>query len=153
MGLFGFFKKTPNPESSAPTLAETVTVLADHPTTENQHAFYRALLTSKVGSRLPADYQPVEHGQQVTASSNAPVTLPRTTAPDGTTMLLVYCDIPAMHKLFPNERFFELEGRAVLELARANSFGVIVQNAVDGRDSWAGVPKDDVPNVLSTKDG
>ena len=151
VGLFDFFNRNPEPASQKRTLPELVTLLADYPTAENQNAFYSALLTSKVGARLPTDYQSVDHGQQITTTKDDQVSIPTTNGPDGTPMLLVHCDIPGMHELFPNDRFFEIEGRVVLEMAQTGNCGVIVQNSTDGRQSWAGVAKDIVTAVLASK--
>ena len=150
MAIWDFFKRKPQPEPVTASLASLVTLLADKPTFKNQNAFYQKLLTSKVGARLPSDYRSIVNGEQVVTSSNDQIGLPSTTMPDGTPMILVYCDIPQMVSLFPNDRFFELDGRVVLEMARSAKCGVIVQNQLDGKDSWAGVPREDVAPLLES---
>ena len=72
-----------------------------------------------------------------------------TTGPDGAPLLLVFCDIPGMAAANPDKFWFDLEGETLLKRALQNGAGIIVQNGLDGRDSWAGVPKDHVAGILA----
>jgi hypothetical protein len=132
------------------TLSQLVTLLADEPTTKNRNAFYHCLLSSKVGTRIlnPDGY--IKSGVSVTTKEN-PIKIPTATGPDGITMILVYCDIPKMLVANPKDAFVELDGRVVLEMAEKEGFGIVVQNALDGKESWAGVPKEHVADILSNK--
>ena len=67
--------------------------------------------------------------------------IPTTTGPDGAPMLVVLCDVPGMMAAQPEQACFELEGRALLEIARAHGAGVIVQNELDGKRSWPVSPE------------
>ncbi len=62
---------------------------------------------------------------------------------------MVCCDVPAMLAAFPDDRYFELDAHVVLEMAANNGTGVIVQNMLDGKQSWAAVNREDVADVLS----
>jgi len=135
----------------AMSLAELVTLAADKPTPANRDAFYRKLVISKVGTRVPKSDAPIQPGDRVTTKDDK-FTIPTTTRPDGIRYLAVYCDIPEMFKAFPQDTFVELETRVVLEMAKSIGGGVIVQNGLDGRQSWAGVPRDHVEDLLSVRD-
>ena len=130
------------------SLAELVTLAADKPTPANRDAFYRRLITSKVGTRVPKSGTPIRPGDYVTAKDDK-FSIPTTTRPDGIRYLAVYCDIPAMFRAFPKDTFVELEASVVLTMAKSISGGIIVQNGLDGRQSWAGVPRDHVDDLLS----
>ncbi len=86
-------------------------------------------------------------------SSRDQIRLPTAPGPSGTTMLLVCCDIPGMFAAHPENAFIEFDGRVVLEIAEKKGFGVVVQNMVDGKESWAGVLKEDVADILAGKYG
>jgi len=132
----------------AMSLGELVTFLADEPKPAAQEAFYRKLVVSKVGTRVPNSEGSLPRGDWVTTEDHT-VGIPTITRPDGIAYLVVYCDIPSMVKVFPKDTFFELEARVVLEMARSIDGSVIVQNALDGRESWVGVPKEHIETLLS----
>lgn len=130
------------------SLPELVTLMADHPTISNRNAFYLALRTSRLGAyveELPPVVTAGEH--RVQAGEN--FTVPTTTGPDGAPMLLVFCDIPGMAAANPNKSWFDLEGETLLNMALQNEAGIIVQNGLDGRQSWAGVPNSHVAGILA----
>ncbi len=128
-------------------LPELVTLLARRPRAEIRDAFYRRLLTAKVGARLTKGIE-LAPGSHVTTDEDQ-ISIPSTRLPNGMLFLVVFCDIPAMAKALPEERLFALEARVVLEMARENGCGVIVQNALDGKNSWAAVTPDDVRALLA----
>jgi len=130
------------------TLGQLVTLVADNPIAENRNAFYGRLLFSKVGARASGSAPFQGSGKYVTKKDDN-VGIPSVRRPDGNVYLVVYCDIPALWAAFPDDRFFELEARVVLEMAAGNGVGVIVQNLLDDKESWAAVPKEDVAEVLS----
>ncbi len=134
------------------TLSQLVTRVADEPTAENRNAFYRSLLVSKVGARVPNPKGSLQPGTHVTTQED-PIGIPNTTGPEGTTMLLVCCDIPQMAVLHPKDTFVEIDGRSVLQMAEKEGIGIIVQNLLDGKESWAGVPKEHVAKILRRKYG
>lgn len=134
------------------SLAELVTLAADKPTPDNRDAFYRRLIISKIGTRVPKSDAPMQPGDRVTTKDDK-VGIPTTTRPDGIRYLAVYCDIPAMFRAFPKDTFVELEARVVLTMAKSIGGGMIVQNGLDGRQSWAGVPRDHVDDLLSGRYG
>jgi hypothetical protein len=141
-----------NGELSQMTLGQLVTLLADNNTREASHAFFRALLLSKVGVRIPKAFGPVQPGlYRIKAGDNLPI--PSGQAPNGEVVLLVYCDIPAMAAAHPAEPFAEIDSRLVLEWAKKSGYGVVVQNGLDGKASWAGVPAADVVDILNGKYG
>jgi len=51
----------------------------------------------------------------------------------------------------PEYTFVEIEGRIVLEMAEKEGFGVVVQNMLDGKESWAGVASEHVADILAGK--
>jgi hypothetical protein len=128
-------------------LSELVTLLARRPRAEIRDAFYRRLLTAKVGARLskPIGLLPASHG----ATQADQLSIPSTRLPNGMLCLVVFCDIPAMAKALPDERLFELDARVVLEMARDHGCGVVVQNALDGQKSWVAVTPEDVRALLA----
>jgi hypothetical protein len=127
------------------TLGQLVTLVADDPTAANREALYGRLLFSKVGARAPTS---LPSGKHVTTEAEN-VRIPSTRGQDGNVYLLVCCDIPAMGIAFPGDRYFELDARVVLEMAASNGTGVIIQNMLDGKQSWTAVPKEDVADILS----
>ena len=132
------------------SLAELVTLLADEPKPAIRDAFYRRLVASKVGTRAPSSVTPLPREDWVTTKDDK-IGIPTTTQPDGIRYLAVYCDIPAMFRAFPKDTFIELDARVVLEMAKTIAGGVIVQNGLDGRQSWAGVPREHVADLLSNR--
>ena len=130
------------------SLAELVTLLADEPKPAVRDAFYRRLVASKVGARVPNSDGSIPRGDWVTTKDDK-VGIPTTTRPDGIRYLAVYCDIPSMFRAFPKDTFIELDARVVLEMAKSIGGGLIVQNGLDGRQSWAGVPREHVDGLLS----
>ncbi len=130
------------------SLAELVTLLADEPKPAIRDAFYRRLLVSKVGTRVPNPSGLLPQSDWVTTKDDK-IGIPTTTRPDGIRYLAVYCDIPSMFGAFPKDTFVELEARVVLQMAKSIGGGVIVQNGLDGRQSWAGVPREHVDGLLS----
>jgi hypothetical protein len=48
---------------------------------------------------------------------------------------------------FPKDTFVELEARVVLQMAKSIGGGIIVQNGLDGRQSWPGVPREHVDDL------
>ena len=134
------------------TLSQLVTLVADKPTVKNRNAFYHSFLVSRVGARIPNPSGSLQAGIRVTTQEDQ-VSLPTTTGPDGTTMILVYCDIPRMAAVHPEDTFIEVDGRVVLEMAEKENFGVIVQDLLEGKESWAGVPKEHVAEILAGKYG
>jgi hypothetical protein len=130
------------------TLGQLVTLVVDNPTAANQEAFFGRLLFSKVGARAPTTGLSLPSGKHVTTEGEN-VRIPSTRGPDGNVYLLVCCDIPAMWAEFPEDRYFELDARVVLEMAASNGTGVIFQNMLDGKQSWAAVPKEHVADILS----
>jgi hypothetical protein len=139
-------------KSEQMTLSQLVTLVADKPTTKNRNAFYRSLLVSKVGTRIQNTNGSFKPGTHVTTKEEQAL-IPTTIGPDGTTMILVYCDIPGMFAAYPRDAFIELDGRIVLEMAEKKNFGIIVQNLLGGNESWAGVPKEHVADILGGKYG
>ncbi len=134
------------PRRERMTLPQLVTLLADQPTTENRNAFYRSLLLSKVGCQIPNPDGSIKPGTRVPTEDDN-LRLPTGTLPDGRRMLLVCCDIPGMFAAHP-ATYAEFEGRAALEFARDAGLGLLVQNKLDGRDSWAVVPSEHVAVLL-----
>lgn len=132
-------------------LRQLITRIADDPTINNRNNFYNALLTSKVGARLPDGYRLVQNGDTHSTIETDQIGVPTTNGPDGSPMLLVWCDIPSMIQKFPNDRFFELDGIVVLKMARKTNYGIIVQNMVDDPPSWAGIPGEEVAEILDAK--
>jgi hypothetical protein len=113
-------------------LARLVTLTADKPDQEHTSAFYRVLLRSQVGAQASA-------GQQ---------RLPTATLDNGAQMLIAYCDIPAMAQAYPGAQFFEIAALDVLAMANSAGCGVIVENALDGRNSWVGITAQQVTQLL-----
>ena len=134
----------------AMSLTELVTLLADEPKPAIRDAFYRRLVASKVGTRVPGSTSPLPRGEWVTTKDDT-IGIPTTTRPDGIRYLAVYCDIPSMFRTFPKDTFVELDARVVLQMAKSIGGGVIVQNGLDGRQSWAGVPREHVDDLLSKR--
>jgi hypothetical protein len=128
-------------------LPELVTLLAHRPRAEIRDVFYRRLLDAKVGARLSNGIE-LAPGTHVTTDEDQ-LSIPSTRLPNGMLCLVVFCDIPALAKALPDERLFALDARVVLEMARANGCGVIVQNALDDQKSWAAVTPDDVRALLA----
>ena len=128
------------------TLGQLVTLVADKPTAANRKAFYGRLLFSKVGARAPTTGLSLPSGKHVTTEGEN-VRIPSTRGPDGNVYLLVCCDIPAMWAAFPEDRYFELDARVVLEMAARDGTGVIFQNMLDGKQSWFAVPKERVTDI------
>jgi hypothetical protein len=95
-------------------------------------ALYRVLLRSKVGARASP-------GQQG---------LPTAKLEDGTRMLVALCNIPAMAEANPGVHFFEIAALDVLAMADSAGYGVIVENALDGRSSWVGIAPKQVTQLL-----
>ncbi len=134
------------------TLGQLVTLVADDSSPDNVHALFHALLVSKVGARVPNPGGAIKSGPHRT-TANDHVKLPSTQAPDGSLMILVYCDIPAMFAAYPKDAFVELDSRTVLEMAKQAGMGVIVQNMLDGKESWVGVSKEQVIDILDNRSG
>ena len=132
-------------------LRQLIARIADDPTINNRDNFYNAFLTSKIGARLPDEYRSVQNGDTYSTIETDRIGVPTTNGPDGSPMLLVYCDIPSMIQKFPNDRFFELDGIVVLEMARKANHGIIVQNLVDDTPSWAGIPSEDVAKIFNAQ--
>jgi hypothetical protein len=128
-------------------LPELVTLLARRPRAEIRDVFYSRLLTAKVGARLSPSVE-MAAGTHVTTDADQ-ISIPSARLQNGMLCLVVFCDIPAMVKAHPEERFFALDARVVLEMARENGCGVVVQNALDGKESWAAVPPEDVRVLLA----
>lgn len=128
------------------TLPELVTLVANDRSDANVRAFYRALMTSNVGARAPT--APRQRGAYMVTESDQ-IGIPSVMGKDGSPVLVVYCGIPALSAAHPGETFLEIESRLVLEMARAIEGGVVIQNGTDGRDSWAGVPREHVADVLA----
>ena len=77
-------------------LAQLVVLLATDPTIANRNVFYRSVLRSLMGNRFPEGTKiPPGRSESRTTAEN-PVNVPATKMPDGTTSLVVFCDIPAM---------------------------------------------------------
>ncbi len=132
------------------SLADLVTLVADEPTPVNRDAFYRKLIVSKVGSRTSNLDDSMHPGERVQATGDK-IGIPTTTRPDGIRYLTVYCDIPAMFRVFPKDTFVEVEARVVLQMAKNIGGGIIVYNGLDGRQSWVGVPREHVDELLSDR--
>ena len=128
------------------SLPDAVILLADAPTSANREAFFRTLVASRLGARTTAEIPPGQHtlGAQE-------VTFPTSTAPDGSPMILTWCDIPGMLTKFPDDRFFEVDARVVLQMAANSGFGIIVQYQSGDAPTWAGVGIDDVARILSSE--
>jgi len=133
------------------SLSELVTIVADNPTIENRNKFYHSLLISKVGARIDNPDSRYKPGTYIT-TKNDKIGIPSTKGPDGKPWLLVFCDIPRMCESQPNATFIEIDGRIVLEMAQKAGCGIIVQNMVDGRESWAGVLSEHISGILRGKE-
>jgi hypothetical protein len=140
--LFG----TRDPESM--TLTELVTLVADEPTAANLELFYQRLLFSKVGTRAPNPHGSIKPGTRATTAHES-VAIPSTQDAKGNSYLLVFCNVPAMFEAFPRDTFAELDARVVLEMARGRAMGVIVQNPLENKQPWVGVPRADVAAILA----
>jgi len=135
----------------AESLADLVKLLADEPTVEHRDRFFRALSVSKVAIPLQNPPAGLRHGDTFTVAPQDQITIPETRGPDGARWLLVYCDAAAMQAKNPKSVWAELAGRMVLEVARANGLGIIVQNLVGDQPTWSGVSKDQVVQILRGK--
>jgi hypothetical protein len=133
-------------------LPEIVTRLADRQSDKLRLAFYRSMLSSRVGSRVqnPDPYR--ASGQFVTGPDDG-FGVPFGTTPGVGNALAVYCNIPAMVAAHPNDAWFEMDARVVLEMAAAKGCAVVVINGLDGRDSWAAISREDVPRILAGEFG
>ena len=138
----------PDERHEAMTLGQLVTLVADDPSPANRDAFYGRLLFSKVGIRVANPDGALQPGRRVTTKDEE-VDFPVATDPDGNVHMVVYCDIPALWAAFPQDAFQEYDARVVLEMARSNGLGIIVQNGVGDRQAEAAVSKVDVGDVLS----
>jgi hypothetical protein len=105
------------------TLRTLVQRLADEPTPANRDAFYRALVTAQVAVPLRAVPTGLRPGDAV---ADGQLSVPTTSGPDGSVMLLVYTDQEAAIQSPQARAGFSLAGRVVLEMAAANRAGVIV---------------------------
>ena len=136
----------PSPENM--TLTELVTLVADEPTPANLELFYRRLLVSKLGARVPNPDGSIQPGtRKTTVHDNFGIT--QTQDAKGYSYLLVFCNTPAMFEAFPQDTFIELDARAVLEMAKSRAMGVIVQNVLESRKPWVGILRADVADVLA----
>jgi hypothetical protein len=113
-------------------LAALVTLAADTPDEAHMGALYRVLLRSKVGAQASA-------GQQRLSTA---------TLENGMQMLVAFCDIPAMAAANPGAQFFEIAALDVLAMADSAGYGVILENALDGRNSWIGLAPKQVTQLL-----
>ena len=138
----------PGKQHEALTLGQLVMLVADDPSLANRNAFYGCLLFSKVGIRVTNPGGVLQPGTRVTTKDDS-VAIPSAMGPDGNCYLVVYCDIPALWAAFPHDAFSELDARVVLEMARSNGHGVIVQNSTGDREAQAAVSKEHVADVLS----
>lgn len=118
------------------TLGQLITLVADVPTPANRDAFYARLEHSKVGWKLVDGHH-----------------IPGVRGKDGGNYLCVCCEVPAVVAAFPHENYGESPARDILEMAQANGIGIIVHNLLDGKDSWAGVPKEHVSGILAGQYG
>jgi hypothetical protein len=137
---------TQDPESM--TLTELVSLVADEPTPANLELFYRRLLISKVGTRVPNPHGSIQPGTRKTTPDEK-VGIPSTQDAKGYSYLLVFCNIPAMFQAFPQDTFAELDARVVLEMAKSRAMGVLVQNVLEKKQPWVGVLRADVADVLA----
>lgn len=129
-------------------LAKQVLSVADSPNEENKWAFYKALLSGRVGFRIPREMGSVPSGEYVTtAESN--LRIPTAKSPTGEDMLLVLANVNWLHEHEPGSVFIEMDGCDVLRMARNTRSGVIVQVLGPTRQAWSGVPPDDVAKVLA----
>lgn len=124
----------------AQSLAELVTLLADEPTPANRDRFFMAFADSKVAIPLQEPIPRVGPGNSYTVGPNDRITIPETQGPDGGRWLLVYCDAAAMQTM-TGRVWAEVAGRVILEAARANGIGIIVQNVISPSPTWSGTPK------------
>jgi hypothetical protein len=114
------------------SLARLISLAAATPDEAHLGTLYRVLLRSKVGARASA-------GQQG---------LPTAKLEDGTLMLVALCNIPAMAEANPGVHFFEIAALDVLAMADSAGYGVILENALDGRNSWVGIAPKQVTQLL-----
>ncbi len=138
----------PDERHEAMTLGQLVTLVSDDPLPANRDAFYGRLLFSKVGIRVANPDDSLAPGRRVTTKDEE-VDFPSATDPDGNVHMVVYCDIPALWAAFPDDAFEEYDARVVLEMARSNGLGLVVQNVLGEQQASAAVSKDDVGDVLS----
>jgi len=113
-------------------LAALITLAADTPDEAHMGTLYRVLLRSKVGAQASA-------GQQ---------RLPTATLENGMQMLVAFCDIPAVAAANPGAQFFEIAALDVLAMADSAGYGVILENPLDGRNSWVGLAPKQVTQLL-----
>jgi hypothetical protein len=132
------------------TLGQLVILAADEPTAANRRAFYERLYFSKVGIRTENPSGTIQPGTRITKPGEQ-MAIPCAQGRDGKSYLVVGCDILAVWAAFPNDLFIELEARVVLEIAKRNGLGVIVQNLLDDKQRAAVVPEEDVSDLLSGK--
>jgi hypothetical protein len=133
----------------AESLAHLVNILTDEPSVAHRDRFFLAFSNSKVA--IPVQYPPagMPSGGSYTVGPNDRIPFPETQGPDGDRWLVVYCDAVAMQAKDPRYAWAELAGRVVLEVARADGLGIIVQNMIGEQPSWAGISKEDVVQILS----
>lgn len=131
------------------SLANLVTLLADEPTVANRDRFFVAFADGNVAIPLQQPIEGMRDGGTYTVGRNDQMSIPETQGPDGGRWLLVYCDAAAMRAKNIGHAWVELAGRVILEVARANGFGIIVQNLVGPSPTWSGISKDDVSYILS----
>ena len=134
------------------TLPEAVTLLADAPTVENRSAFIRALLTSELGAPLPAAMHGMSGGTH-RADGSENFAFPNTTGPDGSTMILTWCDIPELNRQSTDKQYFAVDARVVLQMAFSNKCGIIVQCQTGSSPTWAGLTTGDVAELFASSSG
>jgi hypothetical protein len=138
-----------NKALSVLSLPELVTLAADKPTVEYREAFYGALLPCKVGAPWPIPPDELIRTGKYQTKSGDQFGIPVTLGPDGLPWYLVIADTAALAAGHPGETYGEVYTRVVLEMALDRGYGgVIVQNKADGKDSWVGVPKEHVADIL-----
>ena len=134
------------------SLPEAVALLADAPTIENRSAFIRVLLDSQLGAPLPAAMQDLAGGSHL-ADGSANFSFPNTTGPDGSVMMLSWCDIPKMNLMSTDKQYFAVDARVVLQMAFSNNCGIIVQCQTGPSPTWAGLSTDDVAEIVADSSG
>ncbi|TWT30672.1 SseB family protein [Blastopirellula retiformator] len=128
-------------------LAKQVLLLADSPNKENQRTFFQELQNGRVGIKIPQELGAVPSGDYVTMPSSD-LRIPIATLPSGEAMLLVLANVAWLSSVEPDSVFVELKGREVLQIAKNEAMGIIVQVLGPERQGWSGVSATDVAKIL-----
>ncbi len=126
-------------------LAVCVQMLAEIPTRANFETLLASFKASRVGVRVPPDAPPLESGHELEHERQL---IPNSTLADGRRFLIVLVDVKNLVAHEPqSSRFAELAASDVIQLARQEGCGIVLQISPPSQPKWAAISKEAVERI------